>query len=158
MLNTNISYEDTVDPAGCNCGPENYQECSRDPERTPMQWSSEKNAGFSTAETTWLPVNPNYVTLNVEAQNQAVESHLKLYKAISQFRNHYEVLKFGRLGLGSYENILFIQRHLIGAEDLGLIANFGNEKTTVPNILRHDDGLEILLRSTNSTNPNTIPG
>ena len=67
-------------------------------------------------------------------------------------------MKYGRLGLGSYENILFIQRHLIGAEDLGLIANFGNEETTVPNILRHDDGLEILLRSTNSTNPNTIPG
>ena len=80
MLNTNISYEDTIDPAGCNCGPENYQECSRDPERTPIQWSSEKNSGFSTSDSTWLPVNPNYVTLNVEAQNQAEESHLKLYK------------------------------------------------------------------------------
>ena len=24
MTNTNISWEDTIDPAGCNCGPEHY--------------------------------------------------------------------------------------------------------------------------------------
>ena len=36
MTNTNISWEDTLDPAGLACGPDRYQFCSRDPERTPM--------------------------------------------------------------------------------------------------------------------------
>ena len=40
MVDTNISYEDTQDPWGCNCGPINYVNCSRDPARTPMQWNS----------------------------------------------------------------------------------------------------------------------
>ena len=39
MRNTNISWEETRDPAGCACGPARYQECSRDPERTPFQVS-----------------------------------------------------------------------------------------------------------------------
>ena len=86
MTNTDISYEDTVDPAGCNCGPENYKICSRDPERTPMQWSAEKNAGFSNSDKTWLPVNPNYLEVNVEAQKVAIESHLNVYKLLSNLR------------------------------------------------------------------------
>ena len=71
MTNTEISWEDTVDPSGCNCGIDHYDDryCSRDPERTPMQWNGmDANAGFSTAEKTWLPVNPNYKTVNVETE------------------------------------------------------------------------------------------
>jgi alpha-glucosidase len=45
MQDTEISWEDTVDPAGCNAGPDRYQIFSRDPERTPMQWNDEKNSG-----------------------------------------------------------------------------------------------------------------
>ncbi len=49
MENPFISWEDTVDPWGCNFGPDHYQEASRDPVRTPMQWNDESNAGTLTA-------------------------------------------------------------------------------------------------------------
>lgn len=37
---------------------------SRDNSRTPMQWDSGKNAGFSSADRTWISVNPNYKSIN----------------------------------------------------------------------------------------------
>lgn len=45
MENTWISWEDTVDPQGCNAGIEKYETASRDPERTPFQWDSTTSAG-----------------------------------------------------------------------------------------------------------------
>ena len=73
MTNTAVSWEDTVDPAGLNCGEEHFNDfmCSRDPERTPMQWDSSDNAGFTKADKPWLPVNENYLTgINVAHQSQ----------------------------------------------------------------------------------------
>lgn len=45
MLDAFISWNDTVDPSGCNAGQEHYMESSRDPERTPMQWNDGHMAG-----------------------------------------------------------------------------------------------------------------
>ena len=47
-----------------------YEKFSRDPCRGPMQWNSEKNAGFSRAEKTWLPVHPDYKTHNIKVGKQ----------------------------------------------------------------------------------------
>ena len=41
---------------------------SRDNARTPMQWDSRENGGF-TAGYAWIGVNPNYVTINAEASS-----------------------------------------------------------------------------------------
>lgn len=57
----------------------------RDPQRTPMQWSAEANAGFSAGEP-WLPVNTNFAVVNVEAQLAAETSHLKVYRALQRLR------------------------------------------------------------------------
>ena len=52
--------------------------CSRDPERTPMQWDTSDQAGFTKADKPWLPVNENYLTgINVANQSQA--NDLKLF-------------------------------------------------------------------------------
>ena len=53
--------EDVKDPIGRTGWP---QEKGRDGERTPMQWDSSDNAGFSTG-TPWLPVPATYKTHNV---------------------------------------------------------------------------------------------
>lgn len=45
MENTFVSWNDTVDPEGKHWGPDHYQEHSRDPERTPMQWANTTFAG-----------------------------------------------------------------------------------------------------------------
>lgn len=68
---------------------------SRDHSRTPMQWNSEKNAGFTTGEP-WLKVNPNYVAINAEEQMQRENSVLNFYKKLISVRKNYiELIKNG---------------------------------------------------------------
>lgn len=158
MLNTNISYEDTVDPAGCNCGPDRYQECSRDPERTPMQWSSDKNAGFSNAEKTWLPVNPNYMEVNVANQKAAEESHLKVYKALSSLRATDSRVNSGQVDMISTGPVFAFNRH--NEEPGVIIAAVNTEEDHVIVDISHlaTGSGTVLLRSINSDNSATVPG
>ncbi|KAF6207154.1 hypothetical protein GE061_018393 [Apolygus lucorum] len=56
---------------------------NRDPERTPMQWNTSVNAGFSTNVTDpYLPVNPNYWEVNVATETSNEPSHLSVYKQL----------------------------------------------------------------------------
>ena len=63
---------------------------SRDNSRTPMQWSNEKNAGFSDADKTWLKVNENYPEVNVECELKDDKSVLNYYKKLIQLRKSGE--------------------------------------------------------------------
>lgn len=54
--------------------------------------------GFSTNPKTWLPVNPNYWHINVDAQNKAETSHLKVFKAMTAARKD-PVLVYGDLSV-----------------------------------------------------------
>uniref|UniRef100_A0A182K2M2 alpha-glucosidase n=1 Tax=Anopheles christyi TaxID=43041 RepID=A0A182K2M2_9DIPT len=74
-----ISYEDTLDPQGCNLGPVDYKWASRDPQRVPFQWDDTFNAGFSRAPRTWLPMHPYYRQTNLLKQQEADYSHYKFY-------------------------------------------------------------------------------
>ena len=73
---------------------------SRDNARTPMQWSKEVNAGFTTAQP-WLPVNENYLTVNVETEDLDKKSVLNYFRKLTNFREHNETLLNG-----SYEELL----------------------------------------------------
>ncbi len=68
---------------------------NRDNCRTPMQWSNEKAAGFSSNDNTWLPIQQNYTSINVEGQLQDKNSLLQTYKSLLAIRKQYPVLKDG---------------------------------------------------------------
>lgn len=70
------------------------QSSSRDSARTPMQWSGEKNAGFSSA-VPWFFVNENYKQINVQAQEEDPDSLLNFYRKLLKFRKEHPVAIYG---------------------------------------------------------------
>lgn len=66
----------------------------RDNARTPMQWSKENNAGFTTG-TPWLKVNKNYKYINVEQAINDENSILYYYKKLINLRRESDVIKYG---------------------------------------------------------------
>lgn len=62
---------------------------SRDNARTPMQWSDENHAGFTTG-TPWLKVNANYTSINVKAQMDDPDSVRSFYKKLIALRKDPE--------------------------------------------------------------------
>jgi oligo-1,6-glucosidase len=67
---------------------------SRDSARTPMQWSAEPNAGFTTG-TPWFHVNPNYTSINAEAEEKDPNSILNFYRRCLALRKSSDTLLFG---------------------------------------------------------------
>ena len=70
------------------------QRSSRDSARTPMQWTAERNAGFSTHEP-WLPVNSNYPLINAAAQEEDPDSILNFYRRLLAFRKEDPAALYG---------------------------------------------------------------
>jgi len=68
----------------------------RETGRTPFQWDSSPQAGFSNKTKTWMPINTNYVTLNVKSEMAARRSHLKIFKEIVNLRE-LEIFRTGNL-------------------------------------------------------------
>ena len=62
---------------------------SRDNARTPMQWSANKNAGFTTG-TPWLRVNPNYREINAEDERKDPDSVFHFYQQLISLRKNPE--------------------------------------------------------------------
>ncbi|MGN1418322.1 MAG: alpha-glucosidase, partial [Acutalibacteraceae bacterium] len=71
---------------------------SRDHARTPMQWSAEENAGFSSS-TPWIEVNSNYKNINVETELQEEDSVLNFYKKMIALRHEHPALVYGSFSL-----------------------------------------------------------
>ena len=66
----------------------------RDNARTPMQWSGEENAGFTTGKP-WLPVNENHSAINVEAALADPDSVFHYYQKLIALRKEYDIFRDG---------------------------------------------------------------
>ncbi|KAJ9588787.1 hypothetical protein L9F63_017898, partial [Diploptera punctata] len=131
MEDTMISWKECLDPQGLNAGPDNYLQYTRDIERTPIQWDDTKNAGFSDGNTTWLPVNSNYDELNVEIQNSAEKSHIKVYKNLIQLRKE-ATFKDGATEIAAItDNVLAFTRTLENHDTYVIVVNVGDETENI---------------------------
>ncbi|KAM7343922.1 maltase A7 [Cochliomyia hominivorax] len=147
MLDGEISWEDTVDPAACNANPEIYEQTTRDPSRTPFQWSNTKNGGFSKADHTWLPMGPNFDSINVESENAATNSHLKIYKSLVELRNSSKILQKGSYKYKALNDGVFVlKRYLTNEETLVYVANFGEGSYSADIITNFDVTLPETMR------------
>ncbi|XP_030374993.1 maltase A3-like [Scaptodrosophila lebanonensis] len=127
-----ISWEDTVDPAACNSNKDIFEQFTRDPSRTPFQWTDGTNAGFSTGAKTWLPLADDYKTANVQTESSDSRSHLKVYKAMVALRKESKTLQYGSIKYAALSDDVFVvKRFLAGSPSIVYVGNIGSSTATV---------------------------
>lgn len=108
-------YHERVDERGADLGEimAVIHAKSRDNGRTPMQWSTAANGGFTTG-TPWIKVNPNYRQINVEQALADPESVFYYYRRLIELRRQHPIMIYGsyELLLESHEQIYAFLRHL----------------------------------------------
>ena len=96
--------EDVQDPVGRTAWPKDK---GRDGERTPMQWDATRNAGFSTAAKTWLPVPPSFKQRNVATESKDPNSILNFYKELIALRRSEAAFRGSYVALNTQDqNVL----------------------------------------------------
>lgn len=102
-------------------------ENGRDNARTPMQWNSCFNAGFSQAKP-WLKLNPNYIDINVEAAQADSNSIFYHYQKLIQLRKSHEVIVYGEYQpLFEQHQQLFAYQRKLGDKTVVVINNFSSQ-------------------------------
>lgn len=116
----------------------------RDNARTPMQWSEEKNAGFTDGEP-WIRVNPNYRQINAAQQLSDPDSIFHYYRRLIRLRRDYEVLTDGKFIMvcPEDENVFAYIREN-ETEQLFVVCNFYGNMVTFPAAAEWD-GEEVLI-------------
>lgn len=105
---------------------------SRDNARTPMQWDSSPQAGFTSGKP-WLKVNPNFSRINVAAQEKNPRSILNFYRALARLRRENPVFVHGEyeLLLADHAQVFAYERRL-GEERVAVVCNLSGAEAEVP--------------------------
>ena len=104
---------------------------SRDHGRTPMQWDASEHAGF-TSGNPWLPLNPNYIDVNTEAELADENSVFNHFKKMTALRKESEVLIYGDYALLLPEHPqVYAYTRSLGDEQFLVMLNFSKEKVSV---------------------------
>ncbi len=106
---------------------EEQKQTSRENGRTPFQWDTTQNAGFTTG-TPWLKVNSNYTFINAEAQEKDPNSVLNYFRKLVQIRKEEPTLIYGKYTLLDKENpsVFAYSRELNGKKML-ILLNFSEK-------------------------------
>ena len=104
---------------------------SRDNSRTPMQWNTEDNAGFSMGKLCepWIMVNPNYREINAEEQMRREDSVFKFYQKLIKLRKTCGVITTGNFTLLQPDDPDLFS--YLRADELFVVCNFTREEKTI---------------------------
>ena len=99
--------------------------------RTPMQWNDGVNSGFTTG-TPWLAVNPNYQTINVEAQEEDPDSILNFYKEMIALRKSEDIFVYGTYDLVFEDHQeIYAYTRTLGEKRVLILCNLTNKQTSI---------------------------
>jgi glycosidase len=103
----------------------------RDNARTPMQWNSEPEAGFSTGDP-WMMVNKNHIWLNVDDQENNSSSILNYLRSLTTLRKANPVFSYGSYQELESNSNLFAYYRQWQQEKMLIVLNFSDEVTNLP--------------------------
>jgi oligo-1,6-glucosidase len=129
---------------------EDKKQTSRENSRTPFQWNTSENAGFTKGKP-WLKVNPNYSEINAEAQINDPNSILNYFKKLVQLRKNEPVFTYGTFELEDKENTsIFAYTRTLNNKKMLIALNF-TEKEKLFNTSINTTNAKVMLSNYNKT-------
>ena len=104
---------------------------SRENARTPMQWDSTKNGGFTEGKP-WKKVNDNHQTINVVAQNKDPKSILNHFRKMVKLRKDNPVLVYGQYQiLQESHSEIYAYTRTLDQQQVLVLLNFSKKQATI---------------------------
>ncbi len=131
---------------------------NRDECRTPMQWDSSENAGFSPAGVeTWLPVHPDFKDRNAQVEEEDSDSLLHCYRRFLKARKETPALNAGSIELldlkKAPKSLLAYKRKVVangGEQIVDVFLNFSKKSVKFTNPIQSS---QVLVSTTIKSNP-----
>ena len=130
----------------------------RDNARTPMQWDTSDNGGF-TSGTPWLQVNKNYKTINAAAQVNDPDSVFAYYKKLIALRHTNEVMVNGVYDVLIPDHPqIYAYTRTLGDKQLLVLCNDSDTNVAIPAELqeRIHAAKNILIQNYKDTDESTL--
>lgn len=158
MRNLHIKRRDLKDPVGIRYWP---IPVGRDMARTPMQWDDSPMAGFTGGKSSWLPINPNFDTINVASESDDPKSLLTFYRRLIWKRKGLSSLRVGRMNIvaGTPNGIFSYIREHRGEKSI-VILNFKNMEVDFapPGTKKGVKGLKVVISTHREEGEIILPG
>jgi oligo-1,6-glucosidase len=132
---------------------------SRDNARTPMQWDSSPQAGFTSGSHPWLAVNPNYKQISAAQEESDSASVLNYVRSLIALRAHALAFVYG-----DYEDLdpqhahVYAYTRTLGSDKYLMVENFSSSRVTytLPNGLKAANLLLSDIPGSDEANVSTL--
>jgi oligo-1,6-glucosidase len=132
---------------------------TRDNARTPMQWDSSHEAGFTTGKHPWLAVNPNYKQINAAKEESDPASVLNYVRTLIKLRANTLAFVYGDYqDLDPKNENVFAYTRTLGEGKYLVVENFSSSPVsyTLPNGLTAMTLLLSDIPSSHEANTSTL--